>query len=113
VTGEHVTTDVSSLTHRENFVEKFSAALGFLSVVMAFLKPTHPRDPPIDFWGLSLEHGGDGLHAFLNGALRWIPIALTWKCCSDLLNLCLQHLNETQLILRSHFEVVHLGTYVF
>jgi hypothetical protein len=49
----------------------------------------------------------------LNGALRWIPIALTWKCYSDLLNLCLQHLIEAQLILHSHREVVHLGTYVF
>jgi hypothetical protein len=49
----------------------------------------------------------------LNGALKWIPIALTWKCCSDLLNLCLQHLIEAQLILRSHREAVHLGTYVF
>jgi hypothetical protein len=49
----------------------------------------------------------------LNRALRWVPIALTWKCYSDLLNLCLQHLIETQLILHSHREVVHLGTYVF
>jgi hypothetical protein len=30
-----------------------------------------------------------------------------------LLNLCLQHLIEAQLILRSHCEAVHLGTYVF
>jgi hypothetical protein len=36
-----------------------------------------------------------------------------WKCCSDQLNLCLQHLIESQLILRSNCEVVHLGTYVF
>jgi hypothetical protein len=36
-----------------------------------------------------------------------------WKCCSDLLNLYLQHLIEAQLILRSHCEAVHLGTYVF
>jgi hypothetical protein len=36
-----------------------------------------------------------------------------WKCCSDLLNLSLQHLIEAQLILRSHCEAVHLGTYVF
>jgi hypothetical protein len=36
-----------------------------------------------------------------------------WKCCSDLLNLYLQHLIEDQLILRSHHEVIHLGTYVF
>jgi hypothetical protein len=49
----------------------------------------------------------------LNGALRWIPIALTWKCCSDLLNLCLQHLIEAQLILHSHHEAIHLGIYVF
>jgi hypothetical protein len=49
----------------------------------------------------------------LNRALRWIPIALTWNCCSDLLNLCLQHLIEAQLILRSHREDVHLGTYAF
>jgi hypothetical protein len=49
----------------------------------------------------------------LSGVLRWIPIALTWKCCSDVLSLCLQHLTEAQLILRSHGEAVHLGTYVF
>jgi hypothetical protein len=36
-----------------------------------------------------------------------------WKCCSDLLILCLQHLIEAQLILHSHYELVHLGTYVF
>jgi hypothetical protein len=56
------------------------------------------------FLGLSLEHSEDGLHALLNGALRWIPIALTWKCCSDLLNLCLQHFIEAQVILHSHRE---------
>jgi hypothetical protein len=38
---------------------------------------------------------------------------MTWKCCSELLNLCLQHLIEAQLILCSHREVVHLGIYVF
>jgi hypothetical protein len=65
------------------------------------------------FWGLSLEYSEDGLHALLNGALRWIPIALTWKCCNDLLNLCVQHHIEAQLILCSHHEDVHLGTYVF
>jgi hypothetical protein len=48
----------------------------------------------------------------LNRAQRWIHIALTWKCCRDLLNLCLQHLIEPQLILRSHHEAIHLGTYV-
>jgi hypothetical protein len=37
VTGEHVATEVAFLTHRENFIEKFSAALGFLSGVIAFL----------------------------------------------------------------------------
>jgi hypothetical protein len=35
--GDLVTTGVAFLTHRENFVEKFSAALGFLSGVIAFL----------------------------------------------------------------------------
>jgi hypothetical protein len=65
------------------------------------------------FWGLSHEHSEDGLHALLNGSLRCIPIALMWKCCSDLLNLCLQHIIEAQLILCSHHEAVYLGTYVF
>jgi hypothetical protein len=36
-----------------------------------------------------------------------------WKCCSNLLNLCLQHLIEAQVILRSHREDLHLGTYIF
>jgi hypothetical protein len=60
------------------------------------------------FWNLFLEHREDGPHTLLNGALRWILIALTLKCCSDLLNLCLQHLIEAQLIMRSHCEAVHL-----
>jgi predicted ferric reductase len=37
VTGDLVTTDVAFLTRRENFLEKFSAALGFLSGIIAFL----------------------------------------------------------------------------
>jgi hypothetical protein len=122
VTGELVAADVASLTCQVDFAEKFLAALGSLSGVMAFPRLTPPRDPPVDFgaffcgsrfWGLSLEHSEDRLHALLNGAMRWITIALTCKCCSDLLNLCLQHLIEAQLILRSHREAVHLGTYVF
>jgi hypothetical protein len=36
-TGDLVTTRVAFLTHLENFVEKFLAALGFLSGVIAFL----------------------------------------------------------------------------
>jgi hypothetical protein len=34
---------------------------------------------------------------------------LTWNCCRDLLNLCIQHLIEAQLVLCSYWEVVHLG----
>jgi hypothetical protein len=37
VTGKLVIVDVPFLTCRENFLEKFSAALGFLSGVIAFL----------------------------------------------------------------------------
>jgi hypothetical protein len=36
VTVELVTVDVTFLTRRENFIEKFSAVLGFLSGVMEF-----------------------------------------------------------------------------
>jgi hypothetical protein len=36
VTGELVAVGVIFLTHRENFVEKFLVALGFLSGVIAF-----------------------------------------------------------------------------
>jgi hypothetical protein len=61
------------------------------------------------FWSLFLEHGEDGPHTLLNGGLRRIPITLTWNCCRDLLNLCLQHLIEAQLVLHSYGEVVHLG----
>jgi hypothetical protein len=61
------------------------------------------------FWSLFLEHSDDGPHILLNGALRWIPTALMWKCCSDLLNLCLQHLIEAQLILCSHYVAIHHG----
>jgi hypothetical protein len=43
------------------------------------------------------------------GVLEEPPITLTWNCCRDLLNLCLQHLIEAQLVLCSHCEVVPLG----
>jgi hypothetical protein len=36
VTGELVAAGMTFLMHRENFVEKFLAALGFLSGVIAF-----------------------------------------------------------------------------
>jgi hypothetical protein len=49
VIGELVTADVASLTRRVDFVEKFSAALGSLLGVMAFLGLTPPRDPTIGF----------------------------------------------------------------
>jgi hypothetical protein len=45
----------------------------------------------------------------LNGGLRRTSITLTWNCYRDLLNLCLQHLIEAQLVLCSYCEVVHLG----
>jgi hypothetical protein len=45
----------------------------------------------------------------MNGGLRRIPITLTWNCCKDLLNLCLQYLIEAQLVLRSYYEAVHHG----
>jgi hypothetical protein len=49
VIGELVTADMASLTHRVDFIEKFSAALGSLLDVMAFLGLTPPRDPTVDF----------------------------------------------------------------
>jgi hypothetical protein len=55
VTGELVTADVASLTRRVDFAEKFLAALGSLSGVMAFPGPTPPRDPPIDFGAFPLN----------------------------------------------------------
>jgi hypothetical protein len=61
------------------------------------------------FWSHFLEHSEDGPHTLLNGGLRRIPITLTWNCCRNLLNVCLQHLIEAQLVLRSYCEVVHLG----
>jgi hypothetical protein len=45
----------------------------------------------------------------LNWGLRRIPITLTWNFYRDLLNLCLQHLIEAQLVLCSYCEAVHLG----
>jgi hypothetical protein len=59
------------------------------------------------FWSHFLEHSEDGPHTLLNGGLRRIPITLTGNCCRNLLNLCLQHLIEAQLVLRSYYEVVH------
>jgi hypothetical protein len=49
MTGELVATGVAFLTHRENFVEKLSATLGFLSL------PTPPRDPSIGLGAFSLN----------------------------------------------------------
>jgi hypothetical protein len=46
------------------------------------------------FSSLFLEHSEDGPHTLLNGDLTRIPNILTWNCCRDLLNLCLQHLIE-------------------
>jgi hypothetical protein len=48
-------------------------------------------------------------HTLLNGGLRRIPITLTENCCRNLLNLCLQHLIEAQLVLHSYCEAVHLS----
>jgi hypothetical protein len=49
VIGELVAADVVFLAHRENFGEKFSIALGFLSL------PTPPRDPSVGFGAFSLN----------------------------------------------------------
>jgi hypothetical protein len=43
------------LTRQENFIEKFSAALGSFSGVMAFPGPIPPRDPPLDFGAFPLN----------------------------------------------------------
>jgi hypothetical protein len=64
------------------------------------------------FWSLFLEHSNDRPHTLLNGGLRRIPITLTWECCRDLLNLHLHHLIETQLVLCSYCEAIHLGIHV-
>jgi hypothetical protein len=56
-----------------------------------------------------LEHSEDGPHTLLNGGLRRIPITSTRNCYRNLLNLCLQHLIEAQLVLGSYCEAVHLG----
>jgi hypothetical protein len=55
VTGELVTVGVAFLTHRENFIEKFSAALGFLSSVMAFPGLIPPRDTPVNFGAILMN----------------------------------------------------------
>jgi hypothetical protein len=49
MTGELVTADVAFLTHRKKFGEKFSAALGFISLL------TPPRDHSVDFGAFSLN----------------------------------------------------------
>jgi hypothetical protein len=48
-TGELVAAGVAFLTHWENFTEKFSAMLGFLSL------PAPPRYPLVDFRAFSLN----------------------------------------------------------
>jgi hypothetical protein len=55
VTGELVVANVASLTRRVDFAEKFSAALGSLSGVMAFPELTPPRDAPVDFGAFPLN----------------------------------------------------------
>jgi hypothetical protein len=103
VTGELVTVGVGFLTCQKKFAEKFTTALGFLSL------PTPPKDPSVDFTAFFLEHGEYGPHIVLNGGLRRTPITLTWNCYRDLLSLCLQHLIEAQLVLCSYCEAIHLG----
>jgi hypothetical protein len=49
MTGELVIAGVTFMTHREDFVEKFLAVLGFLSL------STPPRDPSVDFSAFSLN----------------------------------------------------------
>jgi hypothetical protein len=49
MTGELVAADVAFLTRRENFMEKFSIGLGFLSL------PTPLRDPSVGFGAFSLN----------------------------------------------------------
>jgi hypothetical protein len=61
------------------------------------------------FWSLFLEHSEDGPDILLNRGLIRIPITLTGNCFRNFLNMCLQHLIEAQLVLRSYYEVVHLG----
>jgi hypothetical protein len=53
--GELVTANVTSLMRRVDFTEAISAALGSLSGVMAFPRPTTPRDPPVDFGAFPLN----------------------------------------------------------
>jgi hypothetical protein len=60
-------------------------------------------------WSLFLEHSEDGPHTLLNMGLRRIPITLTWNFYRDLLNLCLQHLIEAQLVQCSYCEATHHG----
>jgi hypothetical protein len=100
VTGELAVTGIAFLMHQENFIEKFLAAPGFLSL------PISPGDPSIDFGAFSLNTLKMDLTR--NGDLRRIPITLTWDCCRDLLNLHVQHLIEAQLVLCSYCEAVHL-----
>jgi hypothetical protein len=49
VTGELVVAGVASLTRQGNFIEKFSVALVFLSLL------TPPRDPSVGFGTFSLN----------------------------------------------------------
>jgi hypothetical protein len=49
LTGELVAADMAFLTRREDFIEKFSVVLGFLSL----LAP--PRDPLVDFGAFSMN----------------------------------------------------------
>jgi hypothetical protein len=49
VNGELVAVGVAFLTRQENFVEKFSTELGFLSLL------TPPNDPSVDFGAFSLS----------------------------------------------------------
>jgi hypothetical protein len=61
------------------------------------------------FCSLFLEHSEEGPHTLLNGGLIRTPLTLTGNCYRKLLNLCLQHLVEAQLVLHSYCEDVHLG----
>jgi hypothetical protein len=85
-TGELVAAGVAFLTCRENFVEKFLAALGFLSL------PTPPRDSSADFGAFSLSTVKMNLTLSWMGILEespllWLGIVveICWICVSNIL----------------------------
>jgi hypothetical protein len=90
------------LTRQENFIEQFSIALGFLSLL------TPPNDPLVGFGVFSLNTVKMDLTLSWTTVLEESPL-LWLGIAAEIWWICLQYLTEALLVLHTYCEAVHLG----